>query len=127
MDLNLTAREELDLLCKWLGSKSSEHAKRIQAVHIQDAAAGVSMVWQRLEDCYGSPEAIENALLKKVDEFPRVSNRENQTLGELGDLLLELEAARANGFLTGLNYLDTSRGITPFRSCHTPCMTSGSL
>ena len=73
-DLNLTAREELDLLCKWLGPKSSEHAKRIRSVHIHDAAAGVSMVWQRLEDCYGAPEAIENALLKKVDDFPKITS-----------------------------------------------------
>lgn len=71
------------------------------------------MVWQRLEDCYGSPEAVENALLKKVDDFPKISYRENHRLRELGDLLLELEAARADGFLPGLNYLDTSRGITP--------------
>lgn len=113
MDLNLTAREELDLLCKWLGPKSSEHAKRIRTVHIHDAAAGVNMVWQRLEDCYGSPEAIENALLKKVDDFPKISNREHHRLRELGDILLELEAARADGFLSGLNYLDTSRGINP--------------
>ncbi|XP_025752713.1 uncharacterized protein LOC109204590 [Oreochromis niloticus] len=112
-DLKLTSREELDLLCKWLGPKSSEHAKRIRAVHIHDAAAGVRMVWQRLEDCYGSPEAIEEALLKKLDDFPRISNRENQKLRELGDILLELEAARADGFLPGLSYLDTSRGITP--------------
>ncbi|XP_005468336.1 uncharacterized protein LOC102075783 [Oreochromis niloticus] len=66
-----------------------------------------------LEDCYGSPEAIEEALLKKVDDFPRISNRENQKLRELGDILLELEVARANGFLPGLSYLNTSRGITP--------------
>ncbi|KAG7471657.1 hypothetical protein JOB18_010271 [Solea senegalensis] len=79
---------------------------------IYDAAAGVNMVWQRLEDCYGSTEAIENALLKKVDEFPRISNRENQRLRELGDLLLKLEAARVDGFLPGLNYLGSSRGIT---------------
>lgn len=71
------------------------------------------MIWQRLEECYGSPEAIENALLKKVDYFPKISNRDNQKLRELGDILMELEAARSDGFLPGLNYLDTSRGITP--------------
>lgn len=53
--LHLAPREELDLLCKWLGPKSSEQARRIRAVHIHDAAAGVNMVWQRLEDCFGSP------------------------------------------------------------------------
>lgn len=109
----MTAREELDLLCKWLGPKSSEHAKSIRAVHIHDAAAGVRMVWERLEDCYGSPEAIENALLKKLEDFPKIANRENHRLRELGDILLELEAAKVDGFLPGLNCLDTSRGITP--------------
>lgn len=109
----MTAREELDLLCKWLGPKSSEHAKSIRAVHIHDAAAGVRMVWERLEDCYGSPEAIENALLKKLEDFPKIANRENHRLRELGDILLELEAAKVDGFLPGLNCLDTSRGIIP--------------
>lgn len=111
--LHLAPREELDLLCKWLGPKSSEQARRIRAVHIHDAAAGVNMVWQRLEDCFGSPEAIENALFRKIEDFPKISNRDNQKLREFGDILLELEAARADGFLTGLSYLDTSRGITP--------------
>ncbi|XP_067373332.1 uncharacterized protein [Channa argus] len=112
-DLNLTPREELDLLCKWLGPKSSEQAKRIRAVCIHNASSGVSMVWQRLQECYGSPEAIENALLNKVDEFPKITTRENHRLRDLGDILMELDAARTDGFLPGLNYLDTSRGINP--------------
>jgi len=70
----------LDLLCKWLGPKSSEQARRIRAVHFHDAAAGVNMVWQRLEDCFGSPEAIENALFRKIEDFPKISNRDNQKL-----------------------------------------------
>nr|XP_024656257.1 uncharacterized protein LOC112431765 [Maylandia zebra] len=64
-DLNLSPREELDLLTKWLGPTSSEQAKRIRAVHTLNPAAGAKMVWQRLEECYGSPEAIEDALLKR--------------------------------------------------------------
>ncbi len=34
-------------------------------------------------------------------------------LRELGDLLLELEYAKAGGYLSGLAYLDTSRGVNP--------------
>lgn len=64
-DLNLSAREELDLLTKWLGAESSEQAKRIRAVHVLNPAAGAAMVWQRLEESYGTPEVIEDALLKK--------------------------------------------------------------
>lgn len=92
-DLNLSAREELDLMTKWLGAESSEQAKRIRAVHVLNPAAGVHMVWQRLEECYGTPEVIEDALLKKIEHFPRLTNRDNIKLRELGDILLELECA----------------------------------
>lgn len=93
-DLNLTPREELDVLTKWLGPQSAEQVKHILAVHINNASSVPKMVWQRLEECYGSAEMIENALLKKLEEFPKISNKDNEKLWELGDLLLELEAAR---------------------------------
>ncbi|XP_034547118.1 uncharacterized protein LOC117818374 isoform X1 [Notolabrus celidotus] len=112
-DLKLSAREELDLLCKWLGPSSSEQAKRIRAVHIHSASAGLQMVWQRLEDIYGSPEVIEDALLKKIDDFPKITAKDNHKLRQLGDTLMELEAARADGYLPGLMYLNTSRGVSP--------------
>lgn len=70
-DLKLSAREELDLLCKWLG------------------------------------------LLRKVEDFPKISAKENHKLRELGDILMELEAARADGYLPGLSYRNTSRGVSP--------------
>ena len=111
MDLNLSPREELDLLTKWLGPKSSEQAKRIRAVHILNPAAGTKMVWQRLEECYGSPEVIEDALLKKVEGFPRLTNKDNVKLQELSDILMELKCAKQDGNLPGLAYLDTARGV----------------
>lgn len=42
-DLSLTAREELDLLVKWLRPESSQQAKRIRSVHVHNAALGVQM------------------------------------------------------------------------------------
>ncbi|XP_026184221.1 uncharacterized protein LOC113143018 [Mastacembelus armatus] len=110
-DLNLSAREELDLLTKWLGPKSSKQAKRIRAVHTYDPSAGTKMVWQRLEECYGSPEAIEDALLKKVEEFPKLTNKDNVKLRELSDILLELECAKQDGTLPGLTYLEPAQGV----------------
>ena len=112
-NLKLSPREELELLCKWLGPSSSEQAKRIRAVHIHNPPSGLRMLWQRLEDVYGSPEVIENALLGKVEEFPKISGEENHKLRELGDILMELEAARADRYLPGLAYLNTSRGVNP--------------
>lgn len=112
-DLNLTAREELDLLTKWLGPESSSQAMRIRSVHVHNPTAGVHMIWQRLEDSYGCPEVIENALLQRLENFPKISNKDNQRLMELGDILMEVESAKSGGHLPGLAYLNTARGVNP--------------
>ncbi len=111
--LDLTAGEELDLLTKWLGKDSSEHVRRIRSIHVSDPSAALVMAWNRLTECYGAPEMIEKALFKKLDAFPKVSNRDYAKLRELGDLLMELQAAKDDGYLPGLAYLDIARGINP--------------
>ena len=85
--LKLTYNEELDLLTRWLGPQSSEQVRRIRAVHVSDPAAGLRMAWMRLEECYGSTEIIEKALLDKLERFPKISNKDPLKLRELGDLL----------------------------------------
>lgn len=112
-ELDLNSREEFDLLTKWLGPQSTELAKRMRAAHIHNTAAGLKMVWQRLEDSYGSPEVIEHALFKRIEDFPKISNRDYQLLQQLGDLLLEVEFAKSGGQLPGLAVLDTPRGVNP--------------
>ncbi len=112
-DLGLTASEELDLLSKWLGKESSEYVRRLRAVHIGNPDTAFKMVWNRLDECYSSPEVIESALFKKLDSFPRISGKDNLKLRELGDLLMELLSAKEDGYLPGLAYLDTARGIRP--------------
>lgn len=112
-DLNLSEQEELNLLVKWLGPESSAQAKRIRSVHVNNPQAGVLMVWERLEEIFGSPEVIESALMKKLDTFPAISNKDTHELRDLSDLLKELKAAKAEGFLPGLMYLDMARGVKP--------------
>lgn len=111
--LELTASEELDLLIKWLGKESSEHVKRIRSAYVSNPEAALHLCWERLKECYANPEAIENALFKRLDNFPRISSRENIKLRELSDLLVELLAAKTDEYLPGLAYLDTPRGINP--------------
>lgn len=64
-------------------------------------------------EIYGSPEAIEASLLKRLDLFPKLLNKDHQKFQELEDLLLEIEAAKQEGYLPGLGFLDTARGINP--------------
>lgn len=55
-----------------------------------------------MDACYGAPEVIEDALFQRINSFPKISNREYSKLNELSDLLMELEAAKADGDLPGL-------------------------
>lgn len=43
------------------------------------------MIWRHLEDCYGCPEVIEQAMLKRLDSFPRITNKDTYRLRDLGD------------------------------------------
>lgn len=84
-DLGLTATEEINLLIKWLGPESSEHAKRLKAVNMKHPPAGLNMIWLRLEECYGSPEATENSLFARIRDFPKLSSKEPHKLRDLSD------------------------------------------
>lgn len=112
-ELQLSASEELDLLTKWLGRESAEHVKRMRLMHINNPEAALKKAWDRLYECYAAPEVIESALIKRLDVFPRVASRDYNRLRELGDLLMELQAAKEDGYLPGLDFLDTARGISP--------------
>ncbi len=109
----LRPSEEVDLLVKWLGRESAEHTGRIRAVHINHPLQGLRLIWDRLYETYGSPEMVESSLFKRLESFPKISNRDSHRLRELGDLLMEIQAAKQDGYLMGLSYLDTSRGVNP--------------
>lgn len=111
--LDLKASEEMDLLIKWLGAESAEHARRIKSVNVRNPSAGLCLIWERLDEMYGSPEAIKGALFTKLEKFPKIAPKEHHKLRELSDLLIELEFAKQEGYLPGLSYLDTARGVNP--------------
>ncbi len=80
-------------------------------MHVHNPALDVQMAWHRFEECNGSSEVIDDALLKKLENFPKIYDKDKEKLRELGDLLLEIDAAKSGGHLPGLAYLDTARGV----------------
>uniref|UniRef100_A0A3P9DB02 NACHT domain-containing protein n=1 Tax=Maylandia zebra TaxID=106582 RepID=A0A3P9DB02_9CICH len=111
--LKLSPSEELDLLFKWLGHDSARHVKRIKTVHVCRPEVGLDKAWERLEECFGSPEIIEKTLFDRLTNFPKVSSKDPVKLRELSDLLQEVEAAKSEGYLPGLSYLDSAHGVAP--------------
>lgn len=65
--LDLTHNEEMDFLVKQLSKESVEHAKRNRAVHLNHLERVLRMIWDRIKECYSSPEIIEIALFKRAD------------------------------------------------------------
>lgn len=110
--LDLKAGEEMDLLIRWLGTNSAEHARCIKSVNVRNPSAWLYLIWERLEEMYGLPEAI--ALFTKLEKFPNIAPKEHHKLIDLSDLLsAEIESAKQEGYLPGISYLDTVRGINP--------------
>lgn len=112
-NIGLSVAEETELLIKWLGKESSEQARRLRAAYIRNPQGGLQAIWQRIEECYVTPEAIEGALFARLESFPKISSKEPANLRDLANLLQELYAAKHDGFLPGLTYLDTARGVAP--------------
>ncbi|XP_057699488.1 collagen alpha-1(XI) chain-like isoform X2 [Corythoichthys intestinalis] len=112
-NIGLTATEMLDLLVKWLGPESKKHVLRIRSVHASYPNVALEKAWTRLQECYAAPEVTERSLFKRLDDFPKIAAKDHAKLRDLGDLLMELEGAKEEGYLTGLSYLDTARGIGP--------------
>ncbi|KAM4026786.1 uncharacterized protein ACNLHF_022640 [Anomaloglossus baeobatrachus] len=112
-NLNFTAEQELDLLIKWLGPGSTNRIKSLRTVYVGQAEAGLAAAWQRLERTFGSAEAIEKALFKRLQDIPKINLKEVHKLQDLNDLLMELELAKRDPRLSGLCYLDTAHGVNP--------------
>lgn len=41
------------------------------------------MAWERLDQIYGLPEAVEQALFNKLENFPKVTTKDLQRLRDL--------------------------------------------
>lgn len=67
--LDITATQ--DLLIRWLGLQSAECIKRTKVVHLDNSVGGLNASWDRLEHCFGSPEAIENTFVQKFAKLSK--------------------------------------------------------
>lgn len=88
--LDLQAHEQTDLLIKWLSPESSQQARRMKSANIKHPVVGLSLIWKRREELYGAPEAIEKTLFAKIDNFPKLSHRDNSESWEICCLSLKL-------------------------------------
>ncbi|XP_059820511.1 uncharacterized protein LOC132391399 isoform X1 [Hypanus sabinus] len=111
--VQLSATQRLDLMAKWLGKESRDQVRRMRSVYINKPELALSEAWERLWERYGSPDIIERALYRRLENFPKVSAKDHFKLREFGDLLMEIQGAKEDGYSAGLVFLDTPSGIRP--------------
>ena len=104
--INITPHEELPLNVEYTTGESKKLAQRLRNVYINNPSQGVAILWQKLGQRLGSNTAITEVHLSKLKDFPKIAYRDNTRLQDLGDSLLELQCAKADGGCPDLRILD---------------------
>ncbi|XP_030833438.1 uncharacterized protein LOC115918415 [Strongylocentrotus purpuratus] len=110
-ELKLKPFQEMDLIIRWLGKESSQLVSAIYDIHVDKPKIGLDRMWELLDRKYGSPEAIEQDLHQRIEDFPKLTQKDYEKLEQYGHLLLEIEYAKDNGNFPGLLHLDSARGL----------------
>lgn len=85
----LKLKEKIKLLIKRLGKVSSSYANSIKIYDVNNPVLGLKRLRERLDDRYGCPEIIEEALKRKLYRFPKLSNKDYKKIYEFTDFLAE--------------------------------------
>ncbi|CAG2239413.1 unnamed protein product [Mytilus edulis] len=114
-ELDTNSLEQLDLLIKYLGPSSKQHAQNRRCANAHNPATAVRLIWERLDSRFGSPEIIESSLHSRIVNFPKLSNNNRKELYELADLVAEIESIRKDEkFATTFAYFYSSLGVNRY-------------
>ncbi|XP_069105757.1 uncharacterized protein [Argopecten irradians] len=106
--------EEIDLLIKWLGPKSSQQVLSLRTSNSYNPEAGLTRIWARLDERYGAPELIESSLRTKIAKFQRIVTKDYSRLYDILDVLSEIQSLKEDPrYESLLSYYDSSTGINP--------------
>ena len=113
-EMGVSAAEEFDLLVKWLGPESQRHAVSLRSAYSKDTSAGLRKIWERLDERFGSPESVHHSVMKRLENFPRLTTKDSPKLYDLADILAEIAALKQDPkYASVLSYFDSSVGVTP--------------
>ena len=113
-ELSVNASEELDLLIRYLGKESAKSALSMKISNPRDPGRGLTLLWMRLDERFGSPELVEAALKSKLTKFPKVAQNQMKRLYDLSDILFEVESIMCDpNYQQLFAHYNTSAGIGP--------------
>ncbi|CAC5377281.1 unnamed protein product [Mytilus coruscus] len=114
-ELGTNPLEQLDLLIKFWGPSSQQHAQNIRCANANNPATAMRLIWERLDARFVSPQMIESSLHPCIVNFPTLSNNNRKEFYKLADLAAEIESIRKDEkFATTFAYFDSSLGVNRF-------------
>ena len=105
-NISITPSEELSFLIEYTTNNSKRLIQQLRNAYNENPGKGTG-------ERYGSNVVVTKAHLDKLENFSKISYRDNKKLLELGDLLLELQCAKEDGGLQGLKVPDEPIYIKP--------------
>lgn len=113
-EIQAEASEEIDLIMKWTGPQSQSQVQSIKAANSNDPNKGLKLIWERLDERFGSPELIDHALKSKLASIPKITIKDYKKLYTLSDILSEILSLKEDGNYSAMfSYFDSSVGVAP--------------
>ena len=86
----------------------------IKNANPHDPARGLSLLWSRLDERFGSAELVESALKNKLNKFPKIAQSQPKRLYDLSDILAEVESIMSYpGYQPLFSYFNTVNKLPP--------------
>ena len=104
--VKISPSEQLSLIIEYTTNESKRLAQRLRNAYIDNPGEGLKEVWCKLGERFGSNSVVTQVHLQKINSFPKIGMQNNKQLQEFGDLLLELQCAKNDGRIKGLQILD---------------------
>ena len=111
-EIKATPVEEIDLLVNNLQGEAKTWAESLRASNIFVPERGLSLIWERLQMAYGSPEKVAFSLKERIDKFPKINYQNIKSMYDLMDLLMEVQSVKQNPiYASQLSLYDSSFGV----------------
>ena len=111
--MKISPSEQLSLIIEYTTKESKRLAQRLRNAYIDNPGEGLKEVWYKSGERFGSNSVVAQVHLQKINSLPKRGMQNNKQPQEFGDFLLELQFAKNDGRLKGLQILDLPAYLRP--------------
>lgn len=94
LELEVSLLEEFDFLVKFLGLELLCYVYSIRFINIYDFVKGFFRFWERFFERFGCLEMIDVVFCQKIENFFKLSVKDNMKFYELCDIFCEIEVVK---------------------------------